>query len=88
MLADLIPVLTLLLLAGAQPRPCTREEAMAAEESTHLARRSWGELHDQYAKRAACDDAAIAEGWSGAAAAPSPTRTIATPFTSSATARK
>jgi len=69
MLTDLVPVLTLLLLVGAQPRPCTREEEMAAEESTHLARRSWGELHDlyvKYAKRATCDDGAVAEGWSDA----------------------
>jgi len=66
---SLAPLLALVLVAGAQLRPCTQEEAKAAEEGTYLARRSWAELHAQYVtyvKRAACDDGAIAEGWSDA----------------------
>lgn len=48
---------------------CTPDLAMAAEEATDIAHRSWKDLHDQYVryvKRAACDDGGIAEGWSDA----------------------
>lgn len=63
------PLLGLLLLAPAGPAPCTQAEAQLAEAGIDTAGRSWADLHDQYvkfAKRAACDDGAIAEGFSDA----------------------
>lgn len=57
--------------ARVEPRPCTPAEAEAAERAAGGAHRSWAELHAQYAKfarDAACDDGAIAEGWSDAVA--------------------
>lgn len=69
MLTSLAPLLAVVIVAGPQPRPCTLQEAKAAEEGTYLARRAWADLHAQYVtyvKRAACDDGAIAEGWSDA----------------------
>lgn len=72
MLAMTFPTLLgLVIAADAQQRPCTLDEAQAAEAGTVLARRSWADLHAQfvkYSQQAACDDGAIAEGWSDAVA--------------------
>lgn len=56
---------------GAKTRPCTRADAMAAEDATDVAHKSWAILNTQYlkyARAADCDDGAIAEGWSDAVA--------------------
>lgn len=56
---------------GARTKPCTSEDARAAEEATDRAHESWTRLNKQYLKWARamdCDDGAIAEGWSDAVA--------------------
>lgn len=50
-------------VAAAEERPCSREEAMAAEvEAATL--KTWSAVDNAYKKYKHCDDGAIAEGYS------------------------
>ena len=48
-----------------EPKPCTKQEAMQAEESTdHL--EGWSEVYQSFTRFSQCDDGGIAEGYSDA----------------------
>ena len=57
--------LTPQLLAKAAQKPCTKEEAIQAEEDTdHLS--NWNAVYQSFKRFSQCDDGAIAEGYSDA----------------------
>jgi hypothetical protein len=56
-------VLATSTVAATQERPCSREEAMAAEVEA-AALKTWNAVHNAYKKYKHCDDGAFAEGYS------------------------
>jgi len=51
------------LLASEKAKPCTREDAIRAEEEASSLR-SWAEVYKSYKNFAQCDDVGIGEGYS------------------------
>jgi hypothetical protein len=63
----LLLTVTVGLLASQKAKPCTREDAIRAEEEASSLR-SWAEVYKSYRNFAHCDDAGIGEGYSDAIA--------------------